>query len=377
MSETINALYELLKIFGSLVAGVILALIFEKPVKRFVARLTARYKRIHSKLFEEEVDDDMDFTIGGWKVPWVVVDGSNTSCYAPENIEVYLEPGTMRVEDIEIRTRIDLIEKEQEQLKIEGNSQLHDGPTLALVRVAHAQVGPLEDPVMKIHLKQSNYFMFLATVNRLDEVYFNENGVEDTLRKKYFTNSSFKQPIPHLASVFAVQMSLITSDGYYLVSKRATSGVVGYQGHLAPALNECIHPIKDYANGMISVLDTVKRAAADELNIDVKEEEIVFFTLGVDRVEYMYTLTGLITSKYTKNDIQSRVSQGTREGFEFERHFYVGPSVGSAAKSMSDLSMDHKWAPYGVVCLIQAMIYRSNSLTTVEKALRKNPRKDQ
>ena len=59
---------------------------------------------------------------------------------------------------------------------------------------------------------------------------------------------------------------------------------------------------------------TVKRGAAHELNIEVTDDEMVFFTVGVDPRYYMYTLSGLVRSKqFTRDQIVARRSLGSKE----------------------------------------------------------------
>ncbi|RZK43676.1 MAG: hypothetical protein EOO90_01925 [Pedobacter sp.] len=315
------------------------------------------------------------YQIGAWTVPWTVVAGSNASYFKPENVELYIEEGHLEITDPELARRISEVTTQQDKLKLLGKSSFHDGPTLGLLDIGETQKGDEEEPVLRIHLKRSNYFMFLAIVNRLDEKFTDTNGSLTTIRQKYISGN-YKEPVPQLAPVFAIQMSLITNDGYFLVTKRASKGVAGYANHLAPAVNECLHPIKDKLLGEISILATVIRSAKEELNIEISESEIKFFTMGVDQAEYMYTLTGVIECKeFDKQMLSARLKQGAKEGFESDGYFFLGPDLGTCAKEMSQLSEQFKWAPYGVVCLTQAMVYKFASLRRVEEALTINPPK--
>lgn len=350
-----------------------LTLIFRNSILSFLNRFFPTQENNNKSDFNSEnAVVPNSYQIGQWSVPWTVVAGSNASYFKPENVELYIEEGHLEITDPELKKRIAEITERQENLRLVGKSQFHDGPTLGLLDISESQKGDEEEPVLKIHLKQSNYFMFLAIVNRLDEEFMDNDSILTTIRKKYISGN-YKVPVPQLAPVFAIQMSLITSDGYFLVTKRASKGVAGYANHLAPAVNECLHPIKDKIKGKVSIIATVIRSAKEELNIEILESEIKFITMGVDEGEYMYTLTGIIECKdFDKEKLSIRLRQGAKEGFEADGHFFLGPDLNTCASEMTHLSEKYKWAPYGVVCLTQAMVHKFHSLQEVEEALTTN-----
>ena len=83
-----------------------------------------------------------------------------------------------------------------------------------------------------MRLRPSDYYTFLATAMSLDEKTVADK--DTTIRDKYLHHVAYDKPVPEFASAFAVQMTLVTSDGYIVVSTRETEGIVGYPGHLAP-----------------------------------------------------------------------------------------------------------------------------------------------
>ena len=214
----------------------------------------------------------------------------------------------------------------------------------------------------------------MATARSLYDPMQAEDGKTVTVFDRHLRNLNFASPIPEFASAFAIQTSVITKDGFIVVSKRATEGIDSYPGHLAPAINECVNPVSDRdASGAISLYATTRRGASHELNIDITEDELVFFTLGVDIRWYMYTLTGMVRSKsFTRDDLLRRRSVGSKEAWEAEKYYFLPFEPFEVAKFMREVSSTEKWAPYGVVCLIQTLISEFGVKIT-ERALNKYP----
>jgi len=297
------------------------------------------------------------YTIGSWTVPWIVVFGSSTSFYMPNAVQLFLEEGRLEVTEPVLKKNIETITKEQKKLEAIGRNEFHDGPTLGLWEISEVEVGESERPILRIRLKKTNYFNFIAIVSNLDKEFLDVTGKTTTLRKKYI-NGDYSVPVPQLAPVFAIQMTVVTNDGYFMITRRASKGVIGYRNHLAPAVNESLHASKDYFDGKLSIVATVLRAAEEELNLVIEENNFKFFTLGVDENEYMYTLTGIISlDNYTANELNTHLARGTKGGKENANRYFLGPDVLTCARQMSDLSAEYKWAPYGVVCLTQAMMH--------------------
>ncbi len=197
----------------------------------------------------------------------------------------------------------------------------------------------------------------MATALSLDDR-IEIDGRVTSVRELYLRNLQFESPIPEFASALSVNLSLITSDGFIVVSKRAIDGIGGYSGHIAHALNECMNLVSDRSsNGTLSLLATAQRGINNELNIEVAEDEITFFTVGVDPQHYFWGVTGLIRSKeFTRADIQTRRSIGSKEHWESTQLYFLPHNPSAVAQFMRDISQTEKWQPIGIVCLIQTMI---------------------
>lgn len=366
-----TAIFEVLKGVGWILLGIVLGRLLDKPIDRWQRKALYLIQRIWVVTMQHQASNNhSEFTLGRWHVPWVAIEGSSSDPYVPKNVICQLDPRPLSLPQ-ELQERKAAIENEQTAIEqTTGCRTLHNGPTLALDEIGRGQLGDLEEPVLILRLRPSDYYTFLATAMSLDEKTVAGNGT--TIRDKYLHHVAYDKPVPEFASAFAVQMTLITSDGYIMVSTRETEGIVGYPGHLAPAINECVNPVADRgASGTISLPMTVKRGAAHELNIEVTDDEMVFFTVGVDPRYYMYTLSGLVRSKqFTRDQIVARRSLGSKERWEASQLHFLPHDVNEVARFMSRPPEGARWSPYGHVCLAQTLISEFG-LVAASKALSK------
>jgi hypothetical protein len=359
-----------------IIVGVVITRILDKPFERYQRKFVYWFRGVISRFRSHENHELIqdDFRLGKWIARWVVVEGSSSDPYTPDNVVCQLDPRPLQLPEDRLKKKLE-IEREQAHIKkITGHEKYHNGPTVALEGIGRGQIGPTEEPFLVLRLRPSDYYNFLATSISLNDVVLPTNKNKITVRDKYLRNQSFKSPMPEFAAALSVNLSLITSDGYILATKRAIEGIGGYQGHVAPAINECINLISDRsASGTLSLLATVQRGASSELNIDVSDDEVLFFTVGVDPQWYFWGVTGLVRSKsFTRADLLSRRSVGSKENWEASELYFLPHDPFGAVKLMRDISKTEKWQPIGVVCLIQTLISEFG-IKTVEQALRKYP----
>ncbi|GIK43222.1 MAG: hypothetical protein BroJett011_70550 [Chloroflexota bacterium] len=358
------------------ILGVIATRLLDKPIERhqrafnyWLRGMIAKFRKINVISVAQD-----EFRIGKWHVGWIIIEGSSSAPYIPNNIFCRVDPRPL-VLPPDRQQKKDSIEEVQAQLeKANQRREFHNGATVALAGVERGQIGYTEEPFLVLRLHPSDYYTFLATAMSLDEVILTDQGKTTTVRDKYLRNLNYRYPIPEFASAISINLSLITSDGFIVVSKRATEGIGGYQGYLVPPINECVNPISDRsADGTVSLLTTAQRGASQELNIEITEDELVFFTLGVDTHQYFYEVTGLIRSKsFSRDDILARRSLGSKERWESEQLYFLRHDVEEVAEFMRNISKTDKWTPGGFVCLTQTLMVEFGTKAT-EQALKKYP----
>lgn len=370
---------NLLIIFETLVwivVGLIIARLFEKPLERFQRKASYRIKRIIASFRKLDTVRAAyyEFRLGKWHAKWVVVEGSSADPYTTSNVVCQFDPTPLELRD-DCEERKQLIEQEQqEKEKADGTREFFNGPTVALAGVGRGQIGPIEEPFLVLRIRPSDYYTFLATSYSVNDYTTDENGNQVLVRDKYLKNIDFHEPLPEFASALAINLSLITSDGYIVVAKRSSEGIGGYAGYIAPAINECINPVADRsASGTVSAFAAARRGASHELNIDISKEEVSFFTLGVDPKWYFWGLTGIVRTKnFSRADILARRSVGSKEAWETSEIYFLPHNPDNIAKFMHEISKTEKWQPIGIVCIVQTLISEFG-IKAAERALKKYP----
>lgn len=334
-----------------ILVGAVITRILDKPIERLQRKAIYRLKRFMSRFRQSSslVPIQYEYRIGKWCVDWFVIEGSSSDPYTPNNIICQFDP-TPLVLPPDRQQKKNLIEESQAKVeKTYGSRDFHNGPTLALGGFRRGQLGDMEEPLLNLQFRPSDYYTYLATAMSLDEPINIEQAKVITVRDKYLRNIRYETPIPEFASAFPINLNVITSDGYIVISKRAeTTG--GYPDYIFPAINEIVNPVADRsAIGTMSLFTTAQRGASHELNIEIAEDELIFFTLGVDTRWYFYGLTGLIRSKtFSRDDILSRRSLGSKERWESPELYFLPHDPESIAKFMREISRTEKWDPLGL-----------------------------
>lgn len=371
-----NPLWNLIvsAIVGGII-GFVISRVFDKPFERWQRKTAYWWRGLISRFRKSSSVSpaQYEYRVGSWRVGWFVIEGSSSDPYTPHNVICQFDPAPL-VLPPDRQQKKDQIEEVQTQIeKKRGSREYHNGPTLALAGFRRGQIGEMEEPLLILKFRPSDYYNFLATQISLDEPVLIEQEKTITVRDKHLRNISYEKPIAEFASAISVNLNVITSDGFILISKRAES-TGGYPGYIFPAVNEIINPHADRsASSTISLLITAQRGASHELNIEITEDELVFFTLGVDTRWLFYGVTGLIRSKtFSRDDILSRRSLGSKERWESPELYFLPHDPVSISKFIRETSRTEKWAPIGVVCLVQTMILEFGE-TVTERALRKYP----
>lgn len=344
-----------------IIVGIVVTRLLDERIARFQRGIGYQARRFRSYMTRATVAEDdspEEYRLGGWHAPWVVVEGSTTDPYPADNVICQLDPIAVELPS-DLAAIKETVEAEQLSLESEtGRRLFHNGPTTAIAEIGRGQMGPMEAPLLVLRLRPSDYYTFLATAMSLDRVVPGVSGRgTETVRSKYFRNLQFAKPNPAIASALSVNLNVITSDGFIVLSKRATDGIAGYAGAIATAINESVNPVSDRAStGTLSLLNTAQRGAGHELNISFGSDELAFFTLGVDTNYYFWGITGVVrTREFSKADLLSRRSMGSKERWEASELYFLQHSVDAVGRFMVEHRAD-SWHSVGRVCLIQTAV---------------------
>ena len=184
-----------------------------------------------------------------------------------------------------------------------------------MVRLDDYSIGMSDDhtesPIpLKLFTSNTDYFTMQVTNPSLD--YLLESG--NTIRQIYATDpTEFAKS--KLANPLAVNLSLITCDGYILICRRGIK--VGLNpGGWAPAVSGTGNPDADYHQGAFCPFRAAQREAAQEIlgkQYRLTMEEITFFGLARTLGYYFPFLFGELRIQLKLEDLRSMLPSDVYE----------------------------------------------------------------
>jgi len=351
----------------------VLTLIFEDFFRLWKQRLVRRIRWLCSRFQNTNhlLGSHEHFRIGKWKMNWIVLEGTSDRGYREGDIVCQLEPVTVQLPN-DLQTIRSSVHNEQEKHKRDtGSPVYYNGPMVAFSDLIISRTSPSEDPLLFLRFKNTDYYSFLATSMSLNQLVPDDKGSFISVRDKYLRGTDYRKPVAEIATSFAVNLAVVTKDGYLVIGKRGQRGISCYPGCYTVPVNECVHPKKDAAGtGYIDVFRTAKRGINEELNVEAENNEIVFFTLGLDTEWYFYALTGMLRSgQFTKDDIIARMSRGAKDKWETTELYYLQFNPAKVAKELRNMGTVSRWHPVAFVCVIQTLIHEFGR-RSVERAFK-------
>lgn len=248
------------------------------------------------------------FSFGEKETALIVLDGSGTEAYSPQNIQTFYDfRPTYFAEEIEqMRERI-----AEEQLQNEGNGKLlqWNGEIYHLANYQLSREPIHEQMKVRLWFHPTDYFTVLAKNRCLKERSF---------REKYNLGYDYEPSLSAIPIPFGVGLSVITGDGYIIFAQREEN--VGVRpGYFMTSIEEGLsRPIdRGTASDAPDVYRCACRGLSEELglseNRDFLVSDILFLALGLDTEYYMCGLRGLIKVQKTAQEIIKNWQIGVKE----------------------------------------------------------------
>lgn len=353
------------------VFGLAMKVVLEDALQQRYKRILRKVRFVKLKLTEsEKLLEKEFFHIGKWHCQSLVIHGVSTDPYGHGQIICQLNDRTLQLppEVGKIRSRV---EREQAAVaKKHGLPQFFNGPMVAFSDYSFSSLAGSEDPLLFLKFKPTDYYTYLSTAMSLDTT-VSVGGFQTTLRDRYLRGSDLARPVTIFATSFCVDLSLVTSDGFLAIAKRS-SHTLNYKGYYAVPIMETVHPGKDKTpDGELDVFATALRGVAEEVGLEVKLDEVQFFSLHVDPRLYIYGLTGAVVSeKFSRNDLMSRRSMGVKDKWESPELLFIDFSPHKVAEALRELGGVQHITPSSFVSIIQTLIHEFGA-KAVEKAFMK------
>lgn len=349
------------QVAGGALAGLLVAVLLVDPIKagrdRIIRRLRRGAKRLLSALSRHQVELKDVLAFGTVQTTWMVLDGDGRQSYLDVECTRVEPPLVLAPELADVKRTI---EKEQAELKAGGHQWFWNGKQLALDSYTTERVGEEEKPLLRLRVRESDYYNFLATSLSLDRLL--PGGL--TVRSKFLRSPDWERPSASLSTAFGINVALVTSDLKVIVIRRG-SRVGSMPRAYGTSINEGLN-VADMTPTGVDVYACGRRGALEELGFDLPKQAIHFFSLGVDTALAQWGLLGIArTGQVTYNDIVSGRARGAKDKFEGDEIF----SIEFTPQAVAAFVHEHApWTPGGLACVYHALVNEYGK-TYVEKVV--------
>ncbi|MGI5500080.1 hypothetical protein [Lentzea sp. CA-135723] len=157
----------------------------------------------------------------------------------------------------------DEVAREQEERRRAGKEHFWNAPRYAVADLVVSRRGADESPDVTLHLKNSDYFNFIAA-QQLDRPL--EPG--GTLRTRYLDGRDVWDTPDFLRSSFGVNIAVVTADGHLVVSRRSSRVGVGKNVWNSSANEGLQRELDGRAGASPDLHAAAQRGLAEELRLD-------------------------------------------------------------------------------------------------------------
>jgi hypothetical protein len=298
------------------------------------------------------------------------VDGDGELEYTPETINSRFDSSVENLPQ-DLLARRTQIEQQEKEKRDKGLSYHWNGSRYSLEEFVCGRTPLEENLTLQLHFRPSDYFTFLATNMSLDEKVSDEGKIV-SLREKYLSQASWHKPIEFFSNSFGVNLAVITSDQYLIVTQR--SNVVGSRpGEFNISVSEGLSRPLDRSDqsGAPDVYRCAIRGVAEELGVEIRNSDIRFLSLGVDEQYSQWALLGMVKSERSMEDVLTWRRTGVKDKWESIQLYAIPFTV----EDVVCFVLSHRpWAPPALACVFHTLVHEFNR-SKVEAAIRKHSKK--
>jgi hypothetical protein len=307
-------------------------------------------------------DLSREFRLGALKTPCVIVEGDGEHEIGRDRVRVLVNPLQVSLPD-ELSEWRDDIAREQARRKSAGDDYAWNGACYAVDDLIVSRVGPQEQPEVTLVLKYSDYFTFLAT-QQLDRRF--PGGA--TPRSRYLESRELSQVPDFMRSCFGLNIAVVTSDDWLLVSRRSNRVVTG-KGQWNSSANEGLSRDKDSVDGLPpDLFEAAARGVREELQLSSDRYDLHLLAFHVVTSLSQWGALFLAQLKDLRRDgLRDHLSRGVEDGWEHPEFDFVSFDPESAIRYMLRAERIGEWAPAAPV-LIYLSLVKAFGRTVVDRA---------
>jgi hypothetical protein len=285
------------------------------------------------------------FSFGKRATTTLVLDGNGTEAYVPEHIHTFYDPqpATFFPEVLQAKEQI-------QQEELQKNGELWNSEKYHLSRIVVSRESMHEHMTLRLWLKPRDHYTGLATRRCLGDPAF---------RQKYLAENDWYTPIVGMSMSMGVDMTVVSSDGYALLTQRGQNQSV-HQGMFNCSVSEAVSPLLDRSTTSQApdLYRCASRGFAEELglheSVDFSVSDILFLSFTVDTQYALYGLRGMVKVQRSAEEILQRWQAGVKDKRENKQMVAV-PFTPEAISSF--VSAHEAFTPGGLVCLYHALVH--------------------
>jgi hypothetical protein len=229
----------------------------------------------------------------------------------------------------------------------------------ALVKLGSTPHDVHDEPLLQLHLAQTDYFTFQATNMKLNEPLDDGPALVRSLLPDAYR---WKEPVRSFSNCFSVNLLVLTTDGQLVICHRPDDPTkMGmYTNRYSISMGETLNPEKDPFDQIGRFLTTcAARGAEEELGCSDVEETISFFILQVTEEYSQWGLVGLAYTGKTFEEIRRR-DPSTTHRWECDSLHGVPFNPTQTAAALKNLaSKPDQWVPGTLAAVALGLIHRN------------------
>lgn len=289
---------------------------------------------------------DLDtLSFGSINTTWLVKDGTGEKEYYRDNIICNYQNKELELPE-EIKQKKDEIAQEQKKKQLKGEVSFWNGSRYSFDKFVITRTTREENPILNFWFRPSDYYTYLATNQCLDK--------NIVFREKYL-QTDWQQPISLFANAFSVYLSVITEDGYLIITQRSLN-VGSRPGELNISVNEALSRDKDHIGGKPDLYNLGTRGVAEELGIDISYSSLKYLSFGVDIKLGHWAMIGTVNISKGRESVKLRRSSGVEDKWENTGIRFVEFKLEKVIDFVFSFSNSTPWSPGAIACIYHTLV---------------------
>ena len=331
--------------------GVVMGVFFEEPLKRAARFSRSQLRRLGGERWAQGIPDlSHEFRLGHLHTPVLIIEGDGAREIKPENVTVKAPDTDVEPLPADVARWRDEIAKHESERKKAGDRYRWNGLSYAVKAISVSRVGPDEESSVTVHLRNTDYYTFLAS-QKLDT----KMSDGRTLREVYLTNMSLGEAPAWMRSSFGLNVALVTSDNWLIVPRRSRDVAVG-RNQWNSSANESLSRDKDSVDGAPpDLFMAAQRGVKEELHIEADQYSLrlLCFNVVTTLSQWGALFLGALR-EMTWSEFHKHITRGIEDGWENDRFEYVKFEPEATLRFL--LRGDKQWAPAAPVLYYLSLV---------------------